>query len=118
MGKNLLELYIDIIQKLYDRQDEFFYSKSFDRDGIFKRIKQLRRRIKQYNGQYNPNNPFNTLDDETFIRQIDKAINVIDTILGYERLYEVNIVPLTEMKEQLESLKIMVALNYKENDSI
>lgn len=103
MKRKIIRIYRDIIQRIYDQQDEFFINRSIDRDGIFKRIRILKLRAKNLKNIH-PR-------DEILIKQIDKAISVIDTILDYEQLYEVNIAPLIEMKEQLESLKVMMTLN-------
>lgn len=98
MDKDALKLYSDIIDKLYDMQDEFFYNQN---KIIFRLIRGLRRRKDQ---NFIPNN-------FVLIHQVAKTIDTIDMILSLECLNVEFIDPLNEMKEQLESIEIMIELN-------
>lgn len=100
----------DIIDKLNLQKHEFFYNEGcgFARD-TFKRIKGLKSAAKQYATGH-----LTSINRPHYYRQlhrsIRKSITLINELLVDKRLYVINIKPLTEIKERLESLIVMITL--------
>jgi len=104
IDKVIADRYFEIIERLNLQKDEFFYNEgsSFARD-TFRSIKSLRKTSKHYVKTVQPTH-------EDFKRAVRTAIRVVDTTLASKHLYEVNIESLNEIKEQLESLHVMIEL--------
>lgn len=99
-----------IINKLNLQKHEFFYNEhcGFAID-TFKRIKGLKKVAKQYVTE-NLTSINRSHYYREFHRSVRKSITLINDILKDRRLYVVNINSLVGMKEQLESMIVMITL--------
>lgn len=104
-----IDQYDNCMKKLYNLRDEFFYKFSYS-DSIFKRLRgrklSARTFVKQREKMTSP------IKKRVFVEDVKKTIEIIDELLQNKLLYESNIQPLNEIKDELDSMLVMVELTF------
>lgn len=114
MEIELLHKHQEILHKLDSQKGEFFYNEytGFAKD-IFKRLRLLNRNIDQWIRMHEKGytmHIYTYYSERNFQKEIKKTITLINQLSVDKRVYWGNREFLSELKEQLESLSLMIEL--------
>jgi hypothetical protein len=107
MDQELTQYFHDCIEQIYNMKDEFFYNDEtpFAKETLI-HLTALRRQSKWFLKRKETHR-----NQKEFKKNMRRAIRMLDLLIVNKSLYEVNIGPLTEIKEKLEGLYVMTELS-------